>query len=332
MKEFFKLFILIFSLIMATTNFLYTDVTFAKSYNPEQQEKKEASKVTVKEVVRAKFGSGPNDIGIVTPPEANPEGPMSFDLGAKGEIYILDQINSRIQVFKEGKRVRTIPIPFRTFMDIDVLPNGKIVLLDNQVKKAVYFLEPDGKVINHIPLEGENVSYAPEVTGIYSIHSGDMAGVWLNLGVRSVRIASLEGKPFSERINVPGILTPDGKHLMSANRIGDITAIIYYSQEKFSIMKQYTVEFDMYVDYLLGIWSDCSGRIYLGAMLIEEPKSSKLIVVLTSEGNELGRVELFLQKMPHEIYQPIRVSPEGDIYQMTCDKKGVFIRKYSLLR
>ncbi len=128
-------------------------------------------------MVRAKFGSGPNDIGIVTPSEANPEGPMSFAPSAKGEIYILDQINSRIQVFKDGKRIKTISIPFRTFVDVDILPNGKIILLDNLVKKALYFLEPNGKVPHHLPLVGENVPYAPEVIGIYSVHSGKMAGV-----------------------------------------------------------------------------------------------------------------------------------------------------------
>lgn len=43
-------------------------------------------KVKVSEVVRAKFGSGPDNIGICTPGEANPEGPMSFALGQKKEI------------------------------------------------------------------------------------------------------------------------------------------------------------------------------------------------------------------------------------------------------
>ncbi len=147
-----------------------------------------------------------------------------------------------------------------------------------------------------------------------------------------MRIASLEGKPFSERVSVPGMLTPDGKHLMSADRIGDVTAVIYYSQEKFSILEQYTVEFDMYADCLLGIWSDRNGRIYLGAMLIEEPKASNIVVVLTPEGKELGRVELFAQKMPHEIYHSIRVSPDGDIFQMALDEKEVFIRRYRLTK
>lgn len=52
------------------------------------------------DVVRARCGSGPEELGITTPQEANPEGPMSFAPGSKGEIYVLAQINLRIQVFR----------------------------------------------------------------------------------------------------------------------------------------------------------------------------------------------------------------------------------------
>jgi len=255
---------------------------------------------------------------------------MSFALSKNGEIFVLDQINSRIQVVKDGKRIRSIPIPFRTFMDIDVLPDGKIVLLDNLVKKAVYFLGSNGKVVRHLPLVGENVPYAPEVEGIYSVHSGDLAGVWLDLGNRSVRIASLEVKAMADRISVSGKLTLDGKHLMRAEKIGDVTAVIYFSQEKFSTWTQYTITFDLRLAHLLGLWDDRHRRIYLGAFLVEEPKASNIVVVLTPEGKELGRVKLFVQKMPHEIHRSIRVSPDGHIFQMALDEKGVFVRRYSL--
>ncbi|MEJ5349942.1 MAG: hypothetical protein WHS46_14785 [Desulfosoma sp.] len=93
---------------------------------PQVLGKNNPSKVTMVEVVRAKFGSGPNDIGVITPSEANPEGPMSFALGANGEIFILDQTNSRIQVFKGGKRIRTISMPLKTLWDIDVLSDARI--------------------------------------------------------------------------------------------------------------------------------------------------------------------------------------------------------------
>jgi len=177
---------------------------------------------------------------------------------------------------------------------------------------------------------GENVPNASEVIGIYTVHSGDLAGMWLDLGDRSVRIASLEGKAIADRILISGKLTLNGKHLIRAERIGDVTAIIYHTQEKFSTWSQHTITFDMYLAYLLGLWDDRSGRIYLGVFLGEGANASNIFVVLTPEGKELGRAELFVQKMPHEIHRSVRVSPDGHIYQMALDENCVFVTKYSL--
>jgi len=305
-----------------------------QSANPAERVEKDRGQVTAVEVVRARFGSGPDDIGIVTPKEANPEGPVSFALGSGGNIYVLDQINSRIQVFKEGKRIRSIPIPFKTVMDIDVLPDGKIVLLDNLVKKAACFLEPGGKVIHHVPLVGENVPYAPEVEGIYTIYGSDLAGIWLDLGNRSVRVASLEGKPFSSRILVSGKLTPDGRRLLRASKLGEATVLYERSKkDRFSLWDSSTFFFNMFIDYVYGIWEDRLGRVYLGVYIVENSKSLNLIVVLDPERNEeLGRAELFVQEMPHEIHRSIRVSPDGHIFQMALDKRGVFMKRYGLTK
>lgn len=40
------------------------------------------NEVKVEEVVRAKIGSGPDELGVVTPLEANPEGSMIFVISA----------------------------------------------------------------------------------------------------------------------------------------------------------------------------------------------------------------------------------------------------------
>uniref|UniRef100_A0A7C4NZE9 6-bladed beta-propeller n=1 Tax=Thermodesulfobacterium geofontis TaxID=1295609 RepID=A0A7C4NZE9_9BACT len=107
----------------------------------DSEAKKDSLLVRIFEILRAKIGSGPDEIGAITPPEANPEGPMSFALGNEGEIYILDQLNSRIQVFKNKKCIRTIPLPTETaFLDIELLPGNKIAILDNLIKKSnLYF-------------------------------------------------------------------------------------------------------------------------------------------------------------------------------------------------
>lgn len=313
--------------------FLFCLVNPTGSLSIEKNITKESSKVSSTDVVRVKFGSGPDDIGIITPEEANPEGPISFALGSKGEIYILDQVNQRVQVFKEGKRINTIPILSNTFIDIALIQNGKIALLDNLVKKSVYILDSKGKILNIVPLEGRLIPNAAEVTKVMYIKNGKFAGIWVSVGDRSIRIAMADGSSHAERISVPGLFSSDGTRLIRAEKFGDATAVIYRSKkESFSQWEpEITVFFNMYIIHLFGIWDDKSGRLYLRATL--EDKNNKLlntIVILNLEGKELKRVNLFVQKMPHEIHRSIRVSSDGHIFQMALDKKGVFVRRYRI--
>jgi len=287
------------------------------------------AEVSVAEVVRARFGAGPDALGITTPKEANPEGPMSFALGRNGEIYILDQVNSRIQVFRNGRRRRTIRIRGQTFADIDVTPDKKIVLLDNSVKKAVYTLDPEGRVLGSVPLEGRGIPYAPAVEGVYSRGDRKWAGIWVDVEERSVRIATLGGAPHPDRVSVPGHFSFNGRRLMRARKIGETTAVVHLTgEDSFARWSEYVVSFEMPVAHLLGLWDDRNGRIYLGAFLEDGSRASNVVVILSPQGRELGRVRLFVQRMPHEIYRSVRVSPEGKIYQMALDARGVFVRMF----
>src|SRR5690606_35959327 len=45
----------------------------------------------------AAWGSGPNDLGRDRPSEASPSGPMSFSVDGSGRMWVLDQVNGRIQ-------------------------------------------------------------------------------------------------------------------------------------------------------------------------------------------------------------------------------------------
>jgi hypothetical protein len=303
----------------------------------EKKDKKTFIRAKVKDVVRAKIGAGPNDIGEITPPEANPEGPMSFALGKDGEIYILDQINSRIQVFKDKKRIRTIPLPTETaFSNIELFPDDRIALLDNLIKKAIYILNSEGKVISVISLEGRLISYAPEVIGIYCIREGKFSGIWADMGGRSVRVGSLDGTSITERISIPGKLSINGKRVIRAEKIGDATVVIYRSKEgSFSQWEpEFSIFFNKYVE-LLELWDDQNGNIYLGVFFEDVNEKGKRIysneiIVFSPELKELGRVNLFAQKVPHEIFHPVKVSPDGRIYQMAIDGNRVFLRRYEL--
>ncbi len=318
-------------------------VNHSEPINPVQKVRRDHALVREVEVLRTRSGSGPEEIGIITPREANPEGPMSFALGRDEEIYILDQINSRVQVFKSGKRVKTIPILIkesRKFKDIALTPDHKIVLLgsvyaEGREKTSLYLLDPNGKTLNIFSLMGKLIPDSGGVTEIQVVKEGKWSGIWVELENRSVRIASLEGIP-AERISVPGRLSLKGRRLLQAERLGDTTAVILRSKE--DSLSQWdperTIHFEMAIVHLLGIWDDQEERIYLGAFLEDADRKGKRkysneVVLLSPDFNELRRVKLMVQKAPHEIWRPIRISPEGLIYQMVVDDRGISVRKYS---
>jgi len=298
-------------------------------------EKKEGLSVEIFEILRAKIGSGPDEIGAIMPPEANPEGPMSFALSKDGEIYILDQINYRIQVFKDKKRIRTIPVPTKTaFLDIELLPGNKIAILDNLIKKAIYILSSEGEVISVIPLEGRLIHYANEVIEIYCIEEGKFSGIWANMSDRSVKIGSLDGTSITERISIPGKLSKNGKRVIRAEIIGESTAVIHRSKEENLSQwePEITVYFNMHVHYIMGPWTDINGNIYIFGAGEDKGKFINKVVILNPEGKEIGRINLFVQKAPHEIFHPVKVSPEGQIYQMAIIDKTLSVRKYEILK
>ncbi|MGB9698789.1 MAG: hypothetical protein ACPL5I_05330 [Thermodesulfobacteriota bacterium] len=330
------------NIILILFLFLLFFCPFSSSPNSKQKAGKYIAKIRTIDVVRVKFGSGPDQIKVTTPSEANPEGPMSFALGTNGEIYILDQLNSRIQVFKDGKRIRTIPIKEKEaidFKDIDFIQENKIVLLKRFYvagceKTSLYVIDATGNILNTIPLEGKLISDSGLVTEILVIRKGKFAGIWVIVDNRSVRIASLDGTA-SERISVPGKLSLNGRRIFNMKKIGDITAVIYRSQED-SLAHwdpECIVHFDMAIVHLLGVWDDQKSRIFLGAFLENGDEKGKRkyaneVVVLSPELREMGRIKLLVQKVPHEIWRYIRVSPHGHIYQMFVDKQEVVVRKY----
>ena len=116
--------------------------------------KYEEIKINEREILNVNQGTGENEIGVITPSEANPEGPMSFAIGKNEEIYILDQLNKRIQAFKE-KKIKTISIPGKTFKDIELISDDKILLLDTEFKKSVCVIDNEGKIIKIIKLKGK---------------------------------------------------------------------------------------------------------------------------------------------------------------------------------
>jgi len=285
------------------------------------------------EVLRLRLGSSLDEIGISTPSEASPEGPMSFDLGEKGEIYVLDQLNNRVQVFAGGSRVRSLGIPKEgVFTDLAVLPGGRLALLDNSVKKCVFILDKEGALACSVPLEGRGIPSAQEVVGIYVQAQGKLSGIWADLGGRSVLTADLEGRPDPRRISVPGTLSADGRRLLRAEKLGDTQVMIYRSEEeRFSQWREIQISVQGLVESIMGVREDLESRIYLTLGLLDEKdRPVGMVMILDQQGRSLGSIDLCSQEMSHEMHRWLRITPQGQILQMGLDRRGFFLKKFKI--
>ncbi|MCX8160215.1 MAG: hypothetical protein N3G18_04695 [Candidatus Saccharicenans sp.] len=281
------------------------------------------------EVVRARAGNGPDELGVITPEEANPEGPMSFVVSADGEIYVLDQANSRVQVFKDGRRVKTIPVPGTVFIDLELLPGRLIALLDNVVDRVMVVIEESGRVAGKISLIQEGITEPGAITSIYARSEGKWPGLLAQMDSRSILLAGLDGRQLAQLMNLPGLLNWNGQHLLKVEMEGEKMASVLKSDEKFRTWTRYRASFRLPLGRIYGVWDDKYDNIYLAANCFDEKKEINEVIIFEPGGRQLARIQLFVSGTPHEINNPVRVTPEGVIYQLAIDGQEVVIRKYN---
>lgn len=290
-------------------------------------EKVKSLKVIKKEVLQAKFGSKADEIGVYFPPEARPLYPESFALSKSGEIYILDTANKRIQIFKNGKRIKTIPLPSEGyFEDISLTQDGRIIVLDNINEKSIFIIDSQGKVINKIPLEGDLISYAPEVTGIKVIDSGKWAGIWVNAGGSSVKLANLDGTE-TMRVAVPGKFYNDGTRIFDMKIIGDATFMLYvYNRGSLSKFEEIDIFMNDYICFINNIGTDNRERIYIDITTGAKACSNSHVLIINSNLQVIGKFKVIATDIQHQF----RVTEQGDVYHLFIDEKTkkVKILKY----
>lgn len=284
------------------------------------------------EVVRATIGSGQGQLGVDSTTEAFQAGPMSFAVAPTGEIYVLDQLNARINAYSDGQWVRSVAVGRTTFEDMDLMSTGGFVLLDDGGEgKSVVVLDSAGRKLNEIALVGRNIPDSAAITGVQ--YRGD--GVWVETNDGplqvSVKVANPDGTPATPRIVVRGSFTSAGSRMMEASILGDITANVRVSDPDKLTWQDYPVYYESVIWALLGVCDDARGNIYLGTLVQTRggsaPGSAEL-TVLSPSGAVLKRIPMFLQTRPQEIKRSLRVTSDGVAYQLAIDDQAVTIRRY----
>lgn len=295
-----------------------------KSYTPSK-----AKIVKGEELLRKKIGPAEEEIGSRRLPEANPEGPMSFSIAENNTVYVLDQINGKVKIYKDNLFLRSLTLPSQFATDIEVTEEGRLLVLDSFKEKALFVMNgSNGTLLNKFSLEGPGIPQASSVWAVCFRKRGEFGGIWAETEGRSVRLAMADGTPAPRRISVPGFLSAKGNRIVSASILGDVTVGLYVSTEKLSELSSYTVQFDLPVAHILALHMDEDENVYLGVFLAETRRVKNVVVRLGPNGEEYGRMELPVQRVPDEVSRPLKVDTKGNIYQMIVEKAHVVIRKY----
>lgn len=282
-------------------------------------------------IVEVKKGSGPDDIGMISGYESSPIYPKSFSVGKNGEIYILDQVNKRVQVFKNGKRDKTIPIPFDSFEDIAIISCGKIGLIDIEVKESVYIIDFKGKLLNKISIIDIPHDIYSSFIGLQIVEFGEYKGLWINSGGDTYKIVNLDGSK-AEKIALPGKILYDGNRIF--DEIIDYKVFLYTFKVG-TDSKYYQIRFVMDIgNFNLPeiIGKDEKGFIYL--LWIEEKKGNKridfdnYILIIDPETDLIiGKFEIIFDP---NIKNSLKVTRDGCVYSFFFDEKKdkFYVLKY----
>lgn len=283
------------------------------------------------------WGSGPGQLGRDRPQEGNPEAPMSLTIDAKGNTWVLDQVNNRlVKLDPSGKPAATVPVPVQAGQDVAIAKDGTAVVMDRLVDRSVSLIGPDGKPKGELPLLGKGLVEGGAATGVFT--DGDDVYVEREHG-DLVKIGSTSGKADPERPEIPGRPSRDGTSYLSAGIVDAAAGTVTVTAiEKASRAHRFTRQYGlaMHVHGLVLLDSDRSGIIYLGA-LVEAPGGTPekpafaitLLCLDPLDGRPLGRTVIPPNGGGDETFREFAVPDEGGVLYLQRTEQGAQLQRYT---
>jgi hypothetical protein len=282
-------------------------------------------------VAKATFGSAEGQIGKNVPPEGAPVGPRSFVVDSKSRLFVLDDLNDRIDEFAGGKSTGSVPIPAgRAFDDIELDGHGGFVLLDAFTQPALVFLDSQGNKQGEVPLQGTNI---PEPSLITALVRGS-DGYYVELeDAYLVKVADASGAAVDQSV-VPGQAL-DGTTAFDVDFSGTQHLDLYSIQLPDGTPTQMsTVSFNQDLAERLLFAPSLSGGLLLAVHTVpaqvdpeSPPPGTYTLVVLDKTGAEQKRVTLPAAIGLLDVFRPIRRGDDGNVYVMTTSDSDVQIAK-----
>ena len=285
-------------------------------------------------VVQGSWGGGLGQFGRKKAAESSPEGPMGLSVAPDGSVLIVDQVNRRIERYRDGKPVSTTPIGGDTVQDLALLPEGRLAVLDRFVDKGVQIYESDGRLLNDVVLGGQ--TELGSLTGVFA----DASGVYIEREHGLVlRIADASGNRVTKERELPGRPSRDGQLVISAallERQSGQFLVRAIDRVKGSPVWERVIQLPTPILHMVMLDSDKQGRIYAAAVTALEEQvppyrltdEALFAVQLGRDGSERGRLKLPPLHGSDETFRPVSVGDDGSLYVMRSSESGLTVTRY----
>jgi hypothetical protein len=280
----------------------------------------------------ATWGSGRLDqLGHTRPSEANPEAPMSLTIDGQGRMFVLDQVNGRIlRVGPDGKPQGVIPLKQQeAAQDVAVANDGSMAVLDRFNSKSIVMYDQQGNALGEIPLQGEGLEETGLATGLFV--DGNDVYVEKEHGPL-VRVGTTDGKPASDRGEIPGRPSRDGNSFLNAGVIDVAAGRMYVSAiDRASMQHRFTRELRQGAEIrgILMLDSDKLGTIYLATQLNQNGTEVVILTCLEPlKGFPTGSAQLPVNTLPEETFRDFAVLDEGGVIYSVRGEQGVSYQRY----
>lgn len=298
------------ALLIAAILMLPSTSFAAPSVAPDASADLISSRDTV--VLTVNVGSGPGQLGYSIQ-EGGKEGPEAFTVNADHSILIADNVNKRINVYKDGSFAFDIAIPYSHYIRSLAVGEDKVYLMDTD-KGSIFITSLDGNLLQEVTAPAGVDGYAME-----KLYKDSAGKVWLSanqtsypIGIPSEALSATAAAGISDSSKLPAALKKDHK-TAQISRNG--------------------VNIEVSASELLGsvnvLHADQNNTLYVDLFdQVDTPKVSGEYTVRKYAGNSLTAVApIDLSSYYFTPNQMIELTANGDLYQILCLKDQVQITK-----
>jgi len=269
------------------------------------------------------YGKGSNQLGAVSTPGVERQGPASFAVDDQGNLFVCDTVNGRIKAFSpEGKTILDIAAA-GALVDLALDEAGNIFAFDGR-SGALAAYDPTGKPISAIPIPPDLLPKAQNLRLV----GGRI--VLVGRDQEEFELGSLKEGELKKREKIAvskGLAAESGKSYAALRASESLAELEIREGEEtrrvgFPLPRLASVAF---------LGEDGSGNVYLQVEQSREkgPGVDLGVIKLDPEMNPVAMIEKIPNNYSNWTARLLQINRRGDVFQMLPNSDGVALNRWN---